>query len=132
MPKLCLFCDNQADTKEHLWPDWALQGLNRVHPIRQVIQKSEPKEFHGDVRMKCVCAGCNHGWMSDLENSVRPVVGAMVQDIAVTIDVEAQGTISRWVTKTAMVLEAAIPPEKRFMAARSVANFAQDAFPNGA
>jgi hypothetical protein len=114
MSKQCLFCDNQADTKEHLWPDWALQGLKRVHPIRQVIQKSTPKEFYGDVRMKCVCSCCNHGWMSDLENSVRAVVGAMVHDISVTIDVETQDAISRWVAKTAMVLEAAIPVEKRF------------------
>ncbi len=114
MSKPCLFCDNPAETKEHLWPEWILQGLKRVHPIRQVIQKSEPKEFYGDVRMKCVCSHCNHGWMSDLENSVRAVVGAMVHDIAVMIDVETQGAISRWVTKTAMVLEAAIPVEKRF------------------
>jgi len=41
--------------------------------------------------MKCVCSDCNKGWMSDLENSVRAVVGAMVHDISVTIDVEAQG-----------------------------------------
>src|SRR5216683_917070 len=70
MPKQCLFCDNVADTKEHLWSDWILQGLKRVHPIRQVIQKSEPREFYGDVRIKCACSTCNHGWMTDLENSV--------------------------------------------------------------
>ena len=114
MPKQCLFCDNVADTKEHLWSDWILQGLKRVHPIRQVIQKSEPREFYGDVRIKCACSTCNHGWMSDLENSVRATVGAMVHDISVTLDVETQSAISRWITKTAMVLEAAIPVEKRF------------------
>ncbi|MFZ0797235.1 MAG: hypothetical protein WAM98_05555 [Terriglobales bacterium] len=114
MAKQCLFCDNVADTKEHLWSDWILQGLKRTHPIRQVIQKSDPKEFYGDVRIKCVCSTCNSGWMSDLENSVRSVVGAMVHDISVTIDVETQRAISRWITKTSMVLEAAIPVEKRF------------------
>jgi hypothetical protein len=114
MPKQCLFCDNVADTKEHLWSDRILQGLKRVHPIRQVIQKSDPSEFYGDVRIKCVCSTCNHGWMSDLENCVRASVGATVHDISVTLDVETQSAISRWITKTAMVLEAAIPAEKRF------------------
>lgn len=52
--------------------------------------------------------------MSDLENQVRVVVGAMVHDISVTLDIETQGAISRWVTKSAMVLEGAIPVDKRF------------------
>jgi hypothetical protein len=117
MPKQCLFCDNRANTKEHLWPDWALKGIERVRPIHQVVSKfgkEEPREFHGDVRIKCVCSECNNGWMSDLEQSVRSVIGAMVHDISLTLDAETQATVSRWVAKTAMVLEAATPVAERF------------------
>ena len=24
----CLFCDNPANTREHLWPDWVLKSLD--------------------------------------------------------------------------------------------------------
>ncbi len=29
----CLFCDNAADSREHVWPDWILQRLK----VRDVI-----------------------------------------------------------------------------------------------
>jgi hypothetical protein len=110
----CLFCPNPATTKEHLWGDWILKGLHRTNPIQATIGKSAPREFHGDVRMRCACHQCNHGWMSTLETTVQPFVGALIRDIPVTLTIEQEKTISLWVVKTAMVLEGAITHRPRF------------------
>jgi hypothetical protein len=60
------------------------------------------------VTIKCVCDQCNNGWMSDLEGSVKPFVGAMIHDIALTLTIEHQKLIAVWTTKMAMVLKATI------------------------
>lgn len=115
MPRQCLFCPNKADTKEHLWAGWALEGLPRPGtPIRSVIGKSAPREFHGDVRIKCACNSCNHGWMSDLEGKVKPFVGAMIHDISLRLTIGQQHDIALWAVKTAMVLEGVITHRPRF------------------
>jgi hypothetical protein len=57
------------------------------------------------MTVKCVCSACNCGWMSDLENLARPVVGSLVQDISVRLDQHQQLTIAQWAMKTCMVME---------------------------
>jgi hypothetical protein len=102
----CLFCPNPADSKEHLWPDWILQSLKHRVPIRQNIGKSPAKDFSGPVRIKCVCRKCNSGWMSQLEGRAKPIIGALMHDVSFTLDRTQQETVSAWVVKTAMILEA--------------------------
>lgn len=109
MSRPCLFCPNAATTKEHLWSDWILKSIPpRKHPIRATIGKAAPREFYGDIRVRCVCGPCNHGWMSALESMVKPFVGAMIHDLSISITPEQQKTIAVWALKTAMVLEATI------------------------
>jgi len=69
---------------------------------------SAPVEFSGDVKIKCVCYECNHGWMSDLENRIKPNVSGMVHDLSVSLTIEDQRGIALWAVKTAMVLQGAI------------------------
>lgn len=101
----CLFCDNSADTKEHLWPDWILRILKGARPIRQVLGKSPPNEFHGDVRIRCVCRGCNGGWMSSLEETVKPFLSQLIHGASLALDARQQELTSIWALKVAMVLE---------------------------
>ena len=56
-------------------------------------------------RVKYLCAGCNNGWMSNLETAVRPLMGAMINDLAVLLDRDQQQLIATWALKTAMVFE---------------------------
>ena len=55
-----------------------------------------------------MCQSCNNGWMSALEDAVKPFVGAMLHDLSITLTHENQRTIATWAAKTAMVLEATI------------------------
>jgi hypothetical protein len=48
---------------------------------------------------------CNNGWMSDLENAVRPTMVCLINDIAMELDAEQQRLLALWAVKTAMVIE---------------------------
>jgi hypothetical protein len=75
MPEQCAFCENPADSREHLWGEWIGKLLGpRQYEIRQVDGNGEPKVFPKvelDVKSWEVCDGCNTGWMSDIENEAR-------------------------------------------------------------
>lgn len=58
------------------------------------------------VTVMCVCSKCNNGWMSNLENHVKPLLRSLMSDIALTIDMEQQSALSIWAAKVAIVTEA--------------------------
>src|ERR1039458_7843097 len=102
----CLFCSKPADSKEHLWSKWILNSLKSQEPVILQLGKAPPsKPFTGDVTVKCVCTECNNGWMSQLEAKIKPLVGALMQDISAPLDATQQKDVSMWAVKTAMVLE---------------------------
>ena len=64
--------------------------------------------------MKHLCAGCNNGWMSDLENRSRALVGALMSDISMRVDRVGQDLITVWAVKTARVFECTNPAKRSF------------------
>lgn len=58
------------------------------------------------LQVKRLCASCNNGWMSRLENDAKPVLKSILDDKSKDLYASAQLTIARWAVKTAMVLEA--------------------------
>src|SRR5260370_22883248 len=74
MAKQCLFCDNQANSKEHLWSDWILQRLG-TQPTRIKMGKAPATTMdHSVVEVRCVCSiPCNGGGVSGREAEKRPV-----------------------------------------------------------
>jgi hypothetical protein len=105
----CLFCDNKADSHEHAWPDWILESIktNKQMGVRGFII-DRPISWKGikpELRPRCVCKTCNHGWMNDLEKANKPLLSAFIRDIAAPIGRSEQEMVARWVVKTAMVFE---------------------------
>ena len=101
----CLFCNEDATSKEHVWPQWILKLLPSRKPIRQRLGAGKEVTYAGDFKLKGVCSACNNGWMSELETEVRPILGPMVQDLSVQLDLEDQKKLARWAFKTVIVLE---------------------------
>jgi hypothetical protein len=56
------------------------------------------------TRPKIVCARCNNGWMSRLEQRAQPIVAPLIRGEASTLDAAAQALTALWVVKTAMTL----------------------------
>jgi hypothetical protein len=102
----CLFCENSANTREHVWPDWIIRSLGPQEPIRRTGVDGSVNEFSGSLTVKCVCDDCNNGWMSLLENKVRTFLDQVLHNQPTSLDLEQQKLLSLWAVKTAMVIEA--------------------------
>ena len=102
----CLFCDNQSGSREHLWPAWIHRRLPKREPVR-ITFAGRPVAISNnpEIKVKTVCGDCNGGWMSDLEAASIPVIGNLMQDIALPLDTSQQTLLSTWAVKTAMVLD---------------------------
>jgi hypothetical protein len=101
----CLFCNEDANSKEHVWPQWVLKLLPSRRPVRQTLGTGKEVTYSGDFKLKGVCSTCNNGWMSELETEVKPILGPIVQDLSIQLDLEDQKKLARWAFKTAIVLE---------------------------
>ncbi|SRR6266446_3354855 len=101
----CLFCDNPAGNKEHLWAAW-IHKRKDFGPLKVTIGGS-PQEIRNDPEQKIdtVCAPCNNGWMSALENKSKPTIACMFEDLTIPLDHQQQTVLSNWAVKTAMVLD---------------------------
>jgi hypothetical protein len=58
-----------------------------------------------ELKLKRLCAGCNNGWMSRLEERTKPILVRLLENEPVLLDLDAQAEVARWAIKTAMVVE---------------------------
>ena len=85
-------------TREHVFARWLVR---RVHGARLIPSGATEVERIARVTAS-VCADCNAGWMSVLEDSFRRAVFARPR--AGAIQESDRITLSRWFTKTAVLL----------------------------
>ena len=81
---VCAFCQQEATlTGEHLWSEWIERLLKtsryRFRRRDLIVGPTEWNAPHLNIKAKVVCAQCNNGWMSDLENETRLLLAAMIQ-----------------------------------------------------
>jgi len=105
----CIFCLNQANTKEHVWPKWVLAVVDQDRPLRFELGSDPEFLFSGEFKIGCVCGDCNNGWMSRLENEVKPCLEPMLHGTMTPLTQSVQEKLSHWAVKIAMVIEAARP-----------------------
>ncbi len=116
MAPICLFCDNTADTVEHLWPDWLNDVLpnyadttythRTVNGVRQWGSKRA-----ANLTVKVVCESCNTGWMSDLEGEAKLLLTEPIRARKIALDKPQQRTIAKWAVKTAIIGEQMAPAD---------------------
>lgn len=130
--KRCVFCcmpvnDKNAGrhrAREHVFPAWLLDRLNARRDIIE-FSKTEAKCADGrslqltdqaairqldfnNFLLGAVCSTCNNGWMSRLENTVKPALGQLAENKPITI--ENPREIAKWVLKTVFVLSCYLNP----------------------
>ncbi len=69
--------------------------------------------YQPSLKIRCVCAQCNNGWMSRLEGQVRPFLQPLLVGDRGALGIAGQTAIATWAVKTAMALEGMDSPEKR-------------------
>jgi hypothetical protein len=100
----CIFCGDDAKTREHLWPKWI---LNKVRPrmITGFLGRNTNLRFNAEWKVRSVCKSCNGGWMSNLETANEPLIGPPIDDVSVTLDGPQRWAAAAWSIKTAMVMD---------------------------
>jgi hypothetical protein len=107
MARQCIFCSNPADSKEHVWPAWILRQLDIDRPMRHKLGRNPAKIVpKAELQVRCVCNTCNQGWMHDLEELNKPIIGKLLEGIAMSLDTTQQFTVARWAVKTSMIQDA--------------------------
>ncbi|MBI3896545.1 MAG: hypothetical protein HY313_11505 [Acidobacteria bacterium] len=120
--RLCISCENpiQKRAKEHVIADWLLKELGiGEEQLWQFIadsttgQAKEARTLHALNSFKegRVCSNCNNGWMSQLENEVKPILLALLSGAQnpTSIPEFECSVLARWTLKTAIVLSCATP-----------------------
>jgi hypothetical protein len=114
--RTCIFCEGPASSKEDAWPLWLMRQLEADEAGRVEAQRGRQAPYSwrtakGKLQVKFVCTSCNSGWMSQLENRVKPIVEGLLSDIRMTFDSSDQTSLAMWAVKNAMVFEALRPAE---------------------
>ncbi len=115
MPRRCPFCPRNANTAEHVNPNWLSQMYRQrngpgtftmrfggLYPERTVKNR-----FNQTVR---VCLACNTGWMARLEARAKPALTAMANGERIMMGVAGQWVLTRWLMKQAVMQEFVLPP----------------------
>jgi hypothetical protein len=109
----CMFC--YAETKdaitpsaEHLLsrPVAEAFGIDRTAPVaRMGADLSDIKwGVVNGIKRKCVCTGCNNGWMNRLEHSMTAVAEWLDGDPDEPLGEDRADVLRRWAMKTHMLL----------------------------
>ncbi len=126
--KACIFCGDEAGklTNEHVWPQWlrkypAYEDVRRQQGPRpawddfeiitdeegRFVNVSKPRPGHvpilPEVKVKVVCATCNNGWMSRLENDAQSLLQRLMADERFDLSEPEQELLALWTTKTMLL-----------------------------
>jgi hypothetical protein len=105
----CVFCGSTSNlTREHVLPDWLSEiGLDltpsghQFGRLNKVPRQWSARPFTTKVRM--VCATCNNGWLSVLENAAKPMLAPLIRGESRRVPYDDQALIAAWTCKTAIV-----------------------------
>jgi hypothetical protein len=117
----CLFCTTPLTerAREHVIPQWLIdylgirdedlfQGIAQTQDGALLKQRTHVAQSFVEGR---VCKQCNSGWMSSLENQIRPFLLDLMsgQRSLHALSAEERLLLARWTAKTAFVLSCAAP-----------------------
>ncbi len=129
----CIFCGQRPLTKEHVIGGWAGRFANpdQVAIVLLSDREGQPRERQQwsacpfDRQARVACAACNNGWMSDLEATVSRLLQPDELNGRALSDDE-QRSLATWALKTAIVLNAAEPSDRRVMHPHIALQFGRD------
>jgi hypothetical protein len=115
--RFCIFCGASPLTKEHIWADWLRayipKNMPHHHSARSILNSDQSveqvrKKQPGDPRsrqLKIVCAHCNNGWMSRLQEAAKPILIPLLQGKPSTLNRSRQQIVSAWSAMTVICAE---------------------------
>jgi hypothetical protein len=115
--RICIFCSNPANSREHIWANWLKDYVPRTQINYDEARiwvnadgRKEPSLRHraGDPRsrsLRIVCAACNNGWMSRMQERAKPILVPLIRGEDRTLDAKEQGAVSGWAALLVIIAE---------------------------
>jgi len=112
----CLFCGNgvghSSKSREHVLPVWLLESLGGknsdifqgTHMTFPGLVRSHRRQGARTIVQGQVCRACNGGWLSQMENRVKPLIVSMNRDSKVALRSEELRLLGIWAYKTASLI----------------------------
>lgn len=118
--RCCWRCGRVAGSGEHLVSNW-VAGAVAVpsgHHVGQIYMHTRREGLPAAVKkvqrpnsdrwkVRVVCHECNTGWMSDLDNGVKPLLTPAIGGREVQWDQAAQVEIATWAAMKSLIFDAA-------------------------
>lgn len=86
MMKRCIFCENRANSKEHVVSIRLARHMGITDEQITVAALTESKGYEARhllpliiFEARCVCRVCNSGWMNELEAFVKDSTGPLIE-----------------------------------------------------
>ncbi len=109
----CKFCGGEGLSDEHIFAKWIGRLLAKdvppgaryvfrhrsAHPEAGVAEHDKTASLPA-YRTRSFCTRCNNGWMSRLEERVRPILEPLILGEPRTLSRSDQETLAFWATKT--------------------------------
>ena len=115
MRRACIFCGASANSCEDAWPRWLTSRFiapGTMEAQRGVdLRMSTWRTDRPEIRIRRVCAECNNGWMSRLQQRAKPVIERLWDQDTCILDIEDSHALSLWAVMTSMVLQTLDEPE---------------------
>jgi hypothetical protein len=110
MPRICIFCPNKADSKEHVISDWMLKILPEAKDGKFTIKLPDGSFKTLNIgkplqKAGVVCERCNNNWMSTkLETPMKAATEKLILDKHSKIFSDPEcDAISKWMFKALLV-----------------------------
>jgi hypothetical protein len=115
--KFCLFCRERLTkstaTNEHVIPQWLLRQFGMsdrmISPAGWQLGNAPTLRSHPWSRLVVadICAHCNSGWLSDLENAAKPLLPrlAAAERRVGALTEEESLVLARWAAKTTFLCQ---------------------------
>jgi len=123
MARSCVFCGVTGGlTDEHLVPQWVTRfihdlggGSGRMRVSQQFADSRREFRTHArssSLKVKVVCAHCNNGWLSTLENDAQPHLETMIAGRGMTFSPDVSMKVATWALKMGVLLDHNHPGSK--------------------
>jgi hypothetical protein len=122
MPRICVFCGASNVSKEHIWPAWAARYMAAEGPVQHFLNIVQDGEDDQDrswpqktftLVVRAVCQNCNNGWMSSLEQEVKPFFESAFDGRGRLLHQGLQRNLAAWALKTLMMVQHQQGPARR-------------------
>jgi hypothetical protein len=110
-------------SKEHVLARWIRKRFpndgtqehwHRTEVDDGTVSERRYRSVPFELTVREVCRSCNNGWMADLENMVRPILGPMMtSSINLPLSIDEQASLAFWAAKTLMVAQSTLPRDQR-------------------